>query len=416
MGASPHVNAHALSAAIQRLAKQDRGRMLSVLIGKFRNFDLAEEVLQDALIAAHEHWSRDGIPGNPQGWLVTVASRKILDQIRKVKRDAVAHDDILYRSQPYRNHEAEDEMEDISDDRLRLIFTCCHPALEEKSRVALTLRTLGGLATPEIARAFLDQETTMGARLTRAKAKIAQAKIPYAVPGPEQWAERLNAVLTVIYLIFNEGYFASKGDTPLRQSLCEEAIFLTRMVDKLRPDEPETLGLLALLLTTHARRKARLSGSGVVPLEAQDHLLWDTRLLKEADALLDRAMARRAPGPYQIQAAIAALHSTAGAKDWRQIVMLYDSLLRFDGNPVIRLNRAVALAELGAGEAALQELALIEPDLAAYQPYHAAAADLLSKAGKRERALAAYDKAIAMAGNKADAAFLMGRKAVVGGA
>jgi RNA polymerase sigma factor (sigma-70 family) len=394
-----------LATTITRLARQDRGRMLSVLIAKFRNFDLAEEALQDALVAAHEHWSRDGLPSNPQGWLVTVASRKIIDELRRSKRGAFAQADIALRSE-----EAMAEPSEIPDERLRLIFTCCHPVLEPKSQIALTLRTIGGLTTAEIANAFLDTETTMGQRLSRAKTKISQARIPFLVPEPDEWMERLNSVLTVIYLVFNEGYFASQGETPLRQALCKEAIYLARIVNTLRPDEPEVLGLLALMLTTHARRRARLTGAGVVPLEAQDHMLWDTLLLKEADSLLDQAMAKCMPGPFQIQAAIAALHSQIGKRDWRQIVLLYDSLLRFDPNPVIRLNRAVALAELGALEAALHELSELAETLLDYQPYQAASADLLAKAGRRNEALDAYEKAISLATNAADASFLTQRR------
>jgi RNA polymerase sigma factor (sigma-70 family) len=394
-----------LATTITRLARQDRGRMLSALIAKFRNFDLAEEALQDALISAQEHWSQDGLPTNPQGWLVTVATRKILDGLRKSKRNQLAHADIALRSE-----EAMEEPSDIPDERLRLIFTCCHPVLEQKSQVALTLRTLGGLTTVEIAKAFLDNETTMGQRLSRAKTKISQAGIPFTVPEPNEWTKRLNAVLTVIYLVFNEGYFASQGETPLRQALCDEAIYLARIVNTLRPDEPEVLGLLALMLTTHARRRARLSRAGVVPLEAQDHMLWDTQLLKEADSLLDQAMAKRAPGAFQIQAAIAALHCQIGQRDWRQIVLLYDSLLRLDPNPVIRLNRAVALAELGQLEAALQEVGHLEEVLNDYQPFHAAKADLLAQAGRPAPALAAYEQAISMATNAADARFLTARR------
>ncbi|MGL4240760.1 MAG: RNA polymerase sigma factor [Beijerinckiaceae bacterium] len=393
------------NAVLSHIARHDRGRILSVLIAKFRSFDLAEEALQDALTAAHENWAANGLPASPQGWLVTTASRRILDRIRKEKRDGLAHDDIAARMQ-----HSEDDTDEISDERLRLIFTCCHPALDEKSRVALTLRTLGGLTTPEIARAFLDAETTMGQRLSRAKAKIEKARIPYVVPGPEEWPERLRSVLSVIYLIFNEGYFASSGDVPLRQLLCEEAIFLAGMVDQLRPDEPEVLGLLALLLTTHARRRARLSGAGVVPLEAQDRMLWDTAQLEEADALLLRAMEMRQAGPYQIQAAIAQLHSTVGDKDWRQIALLYDSLLRFGDNPVVRLNRAVAMAEAGALEPAIGELTALTEALDHYQPFHAAQADLLAKSGQRDAAIASYDRAIGMAATAADAAFLRGRR------
>jgi predicted RNA polymerase sigma factor len=394
-----------LARTIAQLARQDRGRLLSILIGKFRNFDLAEEVLQDALMSAHQHWAQSGIPNNPQGWLLTVASRKALDILRQTARHTKAHADILLRSE-----EAMPELPDIGDDRLRLIFTCCHPAIEPKSRVALTLRTIGGLSTGEIARAFVDAETAMAQRLVRAKAKIAQAGIPYAVPGPEGWAERLNSVLVVIYLIFNEGYFASQGDGPIREALCDEAIFLGRMLNALRPGEAEVLGILALMLTTHARRRARWAGAGVVPLEAQDHMLWDTALLAEAETLLDQAMAHRLPGPFQIQAAIAALHSQPGPRDWPQIALLYDALLRMDRNPVIRLNRAVALAEAGALDAALREIEILAPVLKDYQPFHAARAELLVKAGQHPAAIAAYDEAIARATNAADARFLTGRR------
>ncbi len=399
-----------LAARIAKLARQDRGRLLAALIARFRSFDLAEEALQDALMSAHTHWSRFGLPDNPQGWLLTVAARKAIDRLRKAARDRQATDEITHLAAA-----ANEEEHDIPDERLRLIFTCCHPALEPKSRIALTLRTLGGLTTPEIARSFLDAETTMGQRLSRAKSKIASAGIPFAVPGPEAWTERLNSVLVVIYLIFNEGYFASQGDVPLRQALCDEAIHLARLLDQLRPGEAETLGLLALMLTIHARRRARLGSTGVVPLEAQDQSLWDHGLLAEADALLVRAMDRRAPGPFQIQAAIAALHSQQGPRDWHQIVLLYDSLLRMDANPVIRLNRAVALAEIGALQPALHELSKLAEPLAAYQPYHAARADLLAKAGQRQAALAAYDMAIRMAPTKADAVFLEGRRSEVSG-
>jgi RNA polymerase sigma factor (sigma-70 family) len=329
-----------LARTIAQLAKQDRGRLLSVLISKYRNFDLAEDALQDALSSATIHWGRVGLPDNPKGWLLTVASRKIIDRLRQSARNAKAATEIMTLAS-----DETDERPDIPDERLRLIFTCCHPALEPKTRVALTLRTLGGLTTPEIARAFLDNETTMGQRLSRAKAKILNAGIPYAVPGPEEWSERLHSVLTVIYLIFNEGYFASTGEIPLRQSLCDEAIYLARMVDAIRPSEPEILGLLALMLCTNARRRARFAGAGVVPLEAQNQLLWDGAQVAEAEAMIERAMLLRAPGPFQIQAAIAALHCQDGQRDWHQIVLLYNSLLRFETNPVVRLNRAVAIAE-----------------------------------------------------------------------
>jgi RNA polymerase sigma factor (sigma-70 family) len=390
-----------IAETIEDMARQDRGRLLAVLIKKFRNFDLAEESLQEAFSSAQIHWGRVGLPSNPQGWLLTVASRKVIDSMRQTARETKVADEMMTLAT-----DETEEQPDFPDERLRLIFTCCHPALEPKSRLALTLRTLGGLTTPEIARAFLDNETTMGQRLSRAKAKILAAGIPYAVPGPEELPARLNSVLNVIYLIFNEGYFASAGETPIRQSLCDEAIYLGRMINALRPSEPEILGLLALMLFSHARQPARLSKAGVVPLEAQDQTLWNRAMLIEADAILDQAMAARSPGPFQVQAAITALHSQSGPKDWHQIVLLYDSLLRFDGNPVIRLNRAVALAELGFPKEALGELIQLEPALHGYQPFHAAYADLLSKSGQKELAVHAYKKAIDMATNSADAAFL----------
>jgi RNA polymerase sigma factor (sigma-70 family) len=324
-----------LAQTIAQLAKQDRGRLLSVLISKYRNFDLAEEALQDAFVSASIHWGRVGLPNNPQAWLMTVASRKVIDRLRQSARDAKIAAEITALA-----FEEDKERHDISDERLRLIFTCCHPALEPKSRIALTLRTLGGLTTPEIAKAFLDNETTMGQRLSRAKAKILNAGIPYIVPEPEEWSGRLHYVLTVIYLIFNEGYFASSGELSMRQSLCDEAIYLARMLDHMRPSEPEILGLLALMLCTNARRRARFADTAVVPLEAQDQQLWDKSQVAEAEAMIEKAMELHAPGPFQIQAAIAALHCQEGPRDWHQIVLLYSSLLRFEANPVIQLNRA----------------------------------------------------------------------------
>ena len=384
--------------------RQDRGRLLSALIGKFRNFDLAEEALQEAFASAPNYWAKTGLPANPAAWLYTVASRKAIDIIRKGQRDHVLVDE-LTKIIPMSHAQAE-QTDDFPDDRLRLIFTCCHPALELKSRVALTLRTLGGLTTIEIARAFLDQETTLGQRLSRAKAKIAKANIPYIVPERDAWDERLSGVLTVIYLIFNEGYFASSGEIPLRRALCDEAIFLGHMLAELKPDDPEILGLLALMLFIHARHRARVRGAGIVPLEAQESILWDVAKLKTADIFLERALTFSKAGPYQIQAAIAALHCQIGPKDWRQIALLYRSLMQLDANPVIRLNFAVALAEAGELRAALLELERTSGALQDYQPYHAARADLLRKSGHFDDATAAYDTAIKLATNQADIGFL----------
>jgi RNA polymerase sigma factor (sigma-70 family) len=393
-----------IDKTISWIARQDRGRLLSALIAKFRSFDLAEDALQEAFASAAIHWGRSGLPANPQAWLYTAANRKALDRIRKAKRDTTLAGEILQEAPMPQM--AADDPDDFPDHRLRLIFTCCHPALELKSRVALTLRTLGGLTTPEIARAFVDSESTLGQRLSRAKAKIAKANIPYKVPEREAWGERLEAVLTVIYLIFNEGYSASAGEVPLRAALCEEAIFLGEMLATLKPEEPEILGLLALMKFIHARRGARFDGASVVPLDAQDRDNWNTAEIALAHRLLDAALARRAPGPFQIQAAIAALHCAPGPKDWPQIAMLYAALIRRDANPVIRLNFAVALSQAGQPAAALAEVEALSSALGSYQPFHAARANLLAQNDQPEAADRAYETAIAMARTDADAAFL----------
>jgi RNA polymerase sigma-70 factor (ECF subfamily) len=290
------------------------------------------------------------------------------------------------------------ETPEIPDERLRLIFTCCHPALEEKSRVALTLRTVGGLTTKEIASAFLDNEATMGQRLSRAKAKIGAAAIPFVVPERADWDGRLNSVLRVIYLIFNEGWTAGAGAEPIRVGLCDEAIWLGRILAQLAPSEPEIEGLLALMLLGHARHAARFDKDQMlVPLEKQDRALWVTALIDEGLTLLDLAVTRRLPGPFQIQAAISALHvqaPNADEVDWPQILLLYDRLMSFSPSPVVALNRAVALAETGAIPRARRALADLEPDLSHYQPYHAAVADLARRAGDTSAARDAYETAI----------------------
>lgn len=397
-----------VSAILSDLIRIDKGRLLSALIAKFRSFDLAEDALQEALASAHIHWGARGVPHNPRGWLYAAASRKAIDRIRKSQRDAKLVIDMT----PFISESDERDVEEVPDNRLRLIFTCCHPALEQKSAVALTLRTLGGLTTPEIARAFLDNETTLGQRLSRAKAKIAKAGIAYEVPGLDAWDMRLKSVLSVIYLIFNEGYFASSGEIPLRRALCDEAIFLARLINQLRPDEPEVLGLLALMLFTHARHLARIDGAGgVVPLEAQDRLLWDQAAVTNAHSLLDHAIGLGVRGPYQIQAAIAALHCQVGDKDWRQIALLYQSLYQLDPNPVIALNFGVAVAQAGDLAMAIAYLAKLEPELSSYQPFYAAKADLLARSGDVDGAKASYDEAIRTATNQADAQFLTAKRA-----
>ncbi|MCX7299509.1 MAG: RNA polymerase sigma factor [Rhodobacterales bacterium] len=403
---------HDPKPALTRIMHEDRGRLMAALVGALGHFDLAEEALADALESAMIHWGRAGEPDRPQGWLLRVARRKAIDRIRRQTRwrDRLPDLDMLARAD---EDAASDPAPDIPDDRLRLIFTCCHPALDPKSRVALTLRTIAGLSTAEIARAFLDQEPTMGQRLSRAKARIAATGIPFAVPGPEEWPDRLNSVLTVIYLVFNEGYAATAGDTQIRAALCEEAIFLARLMAELTGDDPEVAGLLSLMLTTHARRPARMASVGtMIPLDEQDRALWDKTLISEGLAMLDRALVRLTPGPCQIKAAISALHVQAAshaATDWRQMLLLYDSLYRFEPTAVVRLNRAVVVAQLGGLTAAIDELESLSEPLEHYQPFHAARADLLSRAGQIKAAQNAYSRAIELSGTKAERAFLLAR-------
>lgn len=394
----------AIASTLDAVMREDRGRLLAALISRIRDFQLAEDALQEATTSALAHWARAGLPASPQGWLLKVALRKAIDRLRGAARESRKAADLARLARD----EAEEDPEMIADERLRLIFTCCHPALEPKSRVALTLRTICGLTTAEIARAFLDEDATMGQRLSRAKAKIAAARIPFALPEPEDLAERLGSVLTVIYLIFNAGYTVGPG---AGRDLCDEAIFLARLLNGLCPDEPEAEGCLALMLLTHARRAARVGADGQsLPVQAQDRRLWDHAMMAEGVALVNRAMARGRVGANQIKAAIAVCHSVPATPDWPGIRALYDTLLRLEPTPVIRLNRAVALAETGDLAGALDELGQVAPDLAAYQPYHAVRADLLARDGRKDEARAAYGRAIDLAPSPADAAFLIARR------
>jgi RNA polymerase sigma factor (sigma-70 family) len=386
----------------------DRGRILAALIARVRDFQLAEDALHDAATSALLHWGKSGSPSRPEAWLIRVAFRKAIDRLRATARDTARDTALAILARD----ETEEDPAVIPDDRLRLIFTCCHPALDPKSRVALTLRTIGGLSTTEIARAFLDAEPTMGQRLYRAKAKIAAAGIPFAIPEPEDWPDRLNSVLTVVYLIYNAGYTAGPA---VGHDLCHEAVFLARLLTTLAPDDAEVEGCLALLLLTHARARARISADGTtLPPGAQDRRLWDTAMLADGLATLDRAVARRNPGPFQIKAAIAALHTAPDGPDWPQIAALYARLHDHEPTAVIKLNHAVALAEAGHLDLALSLLDALAHELADYQPFHAASAELLARKGAADASRAAYSTAISLAPSDADRAFLQARLAALG--
>lgn len=398
----------AIAKAVEEVMRKDRGRLLAALSARLRDMQLAEEVLQEATISALTHWGRVGLPHSPQGWLLKVALRKAIDRLRTQNRNSRQAADLAILA------EEEGRVEDrdmIPDDRLRLIFTCCHPALEPKSRVALTLRTLCGLSTTQVAAVFLDAEPTMGQRLTRAKTKITAAGIPFVVPGPEEWAERLNSVLTVIYLVFTAGYTASAA---VGRDLCEEAIFLARLVGELRPGEPEVEGCLALMILTHARAAARVDGLGcTVPPGQQDQSLWDHAALDLGRSILDRAMARKAPGPFQIKAAIAACNAMASGPDWPQIAALYQSLAHSEPTPIVGLALAVAWMETGRIEEAWTAMEALAIPLETFQPFHAARAEMLRRLGHRTEAAAAYDRALKLTTIAEDAAFLSKSRATL---
>lgn len=391
--------------------REESGRIIAGLIRISGSFDRAEEAMQEAFATALAFWPEHGVPENPGAWIRTAAHRKLIDAVRRERTRREKQDSLRYEieSAATSASEPEEPTMNFPDDRLRLIFTCCHPAINREAQVALTLRMLGGLSTPEIARAFLLPEATLAQRLVRAKRKIQEARIPYEVPSPDRLQVRLAAVQAVIYLIFNEGYAASSGRDLVREDLCAEAIRLGRVLCELLARDAENLGLLALMLLQNSRRAARVCAGALVTLEEQDRSLWDSGAIAEGLVLVERALRMRQPGPYQVQAAIAALHAqarTPGETDWPQIATLYETLLEWNPSPVIALNHAAAIAMSAGPEEGLKRMAILVDPLDQYYLFHAARADLLRRLDRRPEAAEAYRRAAALATNPIEREFL----------